>query len=244
LDEVDIIFYKKTKRPLSCNNILPLYTLAHKRTNLSRRYSKNLNHQGSSRLAHSLYANIQSTTSISNFKTSRSAHQEESTFKMKLQFFILMAILSTLSLQSPVLGQPTTSLSISASLLASTPASISPTVKLLGQDSNNGSDNGDLTKAEETTKSLLKGLAIIGVMVATLCGFLGVLIYCYCTSKERKARLEVEAAAGDGQGYDDNGKGYNVDRQVYEGDGQNYEGDAKGYKGDGRAYNGGGKGYN
>jgi hypothetical protein len=163
---------------------------------------------------------------------------------MKLQFFILMAVLSTLSLQSPVLGQPTTPLTISASLLASPPASISPTVKLLGDNSDNGSGGVDLTKAEETTKGLLKGLAIIGVMVATLCGFLGILIYCYCTSKERKTRLEVEAATGDGQGYDDNGKGYNIDRQVYEGDGQNYEGDSKGYKGDGRAYNSGGKGYN
>jgi hypothetical protein len=235
---------KKTKRPLSCNSILPLYTLAHRRTNPSRRYSKNLNQQGSLRLDHSLYSNTQSTTSTSNFKISRSTHQEEATFKMKLQFFILLAILATLSLQSPALGQPTTSLTISASLLASPPASISPTVKLPGDDSDNGSGDVDLTKAQETTKSLLKGLAIIGVMVATLCGFLGILIYCYCKSKQRKARLGVEAAAGGGQGYDDNGEGNNVDRQVPDGNGQNYEGDEKGYEGNGRAYNSGGKGYN
>ncbi|KAE9370199.1 hypothetical protein N431DRAFT_442059 [Stipitochalara longipes BDJ] len=164
---------------------------------------------------------------------------------MKLQLFILLSTLSALSLQTPV-PQTTTTLSSTTNLPVSAASSVSPTIKLFGDetqgDSMASSLSSSLTSAianpESYFKNNINAVLIIGGMVAILSGFLVVLVVGY---RKRKARMLAGQNGGEEQGYAGNqGRGYGGNQAQSYGvdggkaaEGKNYEGDEESYEGKG-----------
>lgn len=130
-------------------------------------------------------------------------------FGMTLYLFIVIAILTALSLSSPA-GFPVS---------APTSIPILPRIELWGSSNDNFSRN----EPEEVndTHMVLKGLAIIRTLEIILAEFLYCLVHSYLCSDERKEKKTAEEAeAGEDKGYEGGGKGD-------EGDGKAYDGEVK-----------------
>jgi hypothetical protein len=133
-------------------------------------------------------------------------------FGMTLHFFIVITILTALSLSSPA----------SFPLSAPTFNPHSPRIALWGSSNSNDTLlSYDLGALNNSPEFFLKGLAIIGTLIIILVAFLYCLVRSYLRSDDRKERKAAEEAeAGEDKGYEGGGKEDEGDGKADEGEGK------------------------
>jgi hypothetical protein len=132
-------------------------------------------------------------------------------FRMALQLFIVITILTALSLSSPA-GFPVS---------APTTIPLSPRIALWGSSNDTLWSNDADAQNDSPEFAMLKHVAILGTTVIVLAGFVYCLVRSYWRSDDRKEKKAKEQAeAGEDKGYEGDGKGDEGDGKAYEGEGK------------------------
>jgi hypothetical protein len=134
-------------------------------------------------------------------------------FGMALQLFIVITILTALSLSSPA-GFPVS---------APTSIPLSPRIALWGSSNDTSNDtlwsNDPDAQNDSPEFAMLQHVAILGTLVLVIGGFGYCLVRSYLRSDDRKEKKAKEQAeAGEDKAYEGGGKGDEGDGKAYEGE--------------------------
>jgi hypothetical protein len=134
-------------------------------------------------------------------------------FGMALQLFIVITILTALSLSSPA-GFPVS---------APTSKPLSPRIALWGSSNDTSNDtlwsNDPDAPNNSPEFAMLQHVAILGTLVLVIGGFGYCLVRSYLRSDDRKEKKAKEQAEpGEDKGYEGGGKGDEGDGKAYEGE--------------------------